>query len=268
VLLLAAVTLVVVATVQVPVWGWDDGRTLALFALAAIATALTVRRTLRNPDALIERTLFDSRPFTVSSIALFLVFVAFAAWLLVTVLFFQDQWHYSAVRAGLAIAPGPAVAAVFAINAGRFRERLGPLVPAVIGTLAMGAMGVWWLVFATSTPHYLYVLPALLLGGVASGMTQAPLYAAANTLPPDRATTGSAVLNMSRQIGSAVGVALLVALLATSTPDSLDEFRRGCVLIVLGGWGATAVIFFGLRGAEKPAVDTSRGLAAVRSRRA
>ncbi len=247
VLLLAAVTLFVVATVQVPVWGWDDWRTLALFALAAIATALTVRRTLRNPHALIERTLFDSRPFTVSSIALFLVFVAFAAWLLVTVLFFEDQWHYSAVRAGLAIAPGPAVAAVFAINAGRFRARFGPLIPAVVGTLAMGAMGVWWLVFATSTPHYLYVLPALLLGGVASGMTQAPLYAAANTLPADRATTGSAVLNMSRQIGSAVGVALLVALLATSTPDSLAEFRRGWLLIVVGGWGATAVIFFDLR---------------------
>ena len=270
VLLLAAVTLLVVATVQVPVWGWDNARTLGLFALAAIATALTVRRTLRHPHALIERTLFDSRSFTVSSIALFLVFVAFAAWLLVTVLFFQDQWHYSAVRAGLAIAPGPAVAAVFAINAGRFRARLGPVTPAVIGTLAMGAMGAWWLIFATSTPHYLYVLPALLLGGVASGMTQAPLYAAANTLPADRATTGSAVLNMSRQIGSAVGVALLVALLATSTPDSLAEFRRGWTLIVIGGWGATAVVFFGLRGGEKLGAASAAGplLAAGRGGRA
>jgi hypothetical protein len=124
----------------------------------------------------------------------------------------------------------------------------------------MGAMGAWWLIFATSTPHYLYVLPALLLGGVASGMTQAPLYAAANTLPADRATTGSAVLNMSRQIGSAVGVALLVALLATSTPDSLAEFRRGWVLIVIGGWGATAVVFFGLRGAGKPAVASAAAM--------
>ncbi len=43
VLLLAAVSLFVVATVQVPEWGWDDGRSLALFALAAIATVLTVR---------------------------------------------------------------------------------------------------------------------------------------------------------------------------------------------------------------------------------
>jgi EmrB/QacA subfamily drug resistance transporter len=248
VLLLAAVSLFVVATVQVPVWGWDDGRTLGLFALAAAAIAATVARTLLHPHALIEKTLFRSRPFTTSTIALFLVFISFAAWLLGTVLFFQDEWHYSAVRAGLAIAPGPAVAAVFAINAGRLRERLGPVLPAVLGTLAMGTMGAWWLVFATSTPHYIYVLPALLLGGLASGMTQAPLYAVANTLPADRATTGSAVLNMSRQIGSAVGVALLVALLATSTPDSLSEFRRGFVLMALAGWAATAVIAVGLGG--------------------
>jgi hypothetical protein len=44
------------------------------------------------------------------------------------------------------------------------------------------------------------------------------MFAAASTLPADRATTGSAVLNMSRQVGSAIGVALLVALTATSIP--------------------------------------------------
>jgi EmrB/QacA subfamily drug resistance transporter len=250
VLLLAAVTFFVVATVQVPVWGWDDGRTLALFALAAVATTLTVIRTVRNPYALIEKTLFRSRPFTVSTLALFLFFVSFGAWLLITVLFFQDAWHYSAFKSGLAIAPGPAVAAAFAINAGRLRKRLGAVAPAVIGGIAMGVSSIWWLVFATSDPHYIYVLPALLLGGMSSGMTQAPLYAAANTLPADRATTGSAVLNMARQIGSAVGVALLVALLATNTPDSIAEFRRGWVLMALAAWAATALIFFGLRGAR------------------
>ena len=94
------------------------------------------------------------------------------------------------------------------------------------------------------------MLPGLLIGGMSSGMTQAPLFAAANTLPADRATTGSAVLNMARQVGSAVGVALLVALLATNTPESLAEFRRGWVLMVVAAWAATAVIFFGLRGAR------------------
>lgn len=42
--------------------------------------------------------------------------------------------------------------------------------------------------------------------------------AAAGTLPPDRATTGSAVLNMSRQVGGAIGVAVLIALTAGGNP--------------------------------------------------
>ena len=44
------------------------------------------------------------------------------------------------------------------------------------------------------------------------------MFVTAGTLPPDRATTGSAVLNMSRQIGSAVGVAVLIALTANGNP--------------------------------------------------
>ncbi|HEY4277659.1 MAG TPA: MFS transporter [Conexibacter sp.] len=247
ILLFAAVTLFVVATVQGPVWGWVDPRTLALFALSAATTALTVSRSLRNPHALIERALFRSRPFTTSTIALFLSFISFAAWLLVTVLFLQDEWHYSALLAGLAIAPGPAIAAPIAVNAGRFAKRLGPVAPAVIGTLMMGAAGVLWYLLATSTPHYLYVLPATLMSGAGQALLQAPLFAAASTLPPDRATTGSAVLNMSRQIGSAVGVALLVALLATNTPNSLSEFHRGWALMALSAWAATVVIVIGSR---------------------
>lgn len=247
VLLLLSVALIVVATVQGPVWGWSDARTIGLFVLAAIATALTVLRTVRHPHALIEKSLFRSRPFTSAAIALFMVFVSFAAWLLVSVLFFEDEWHYSAVRAGIAIAPGPAFAAILAVNAGRLSKLLGRTVPAVLGTLALSGAGIWWYFLATTSPHYWYVFPSLLLSGAASGLSQAPLYAAVSTLPADRATTGSAVLNMTRQVGSAVGVAILVALLATGTPHELAEFRRGWLLMIISGLAALAAVLAGAR---------------------
>ena len=54
------------------------------------------------------------------------------------------------------------------------------------------------------------------------------MFAAASSLPPDRATTGSAVLNMSRQIGSAVGVAVLIALTGgADVPGGFDQAGRG-----------------------------------------
>ena len=105
---LASVTLLVFGTVQGPSWGWSSARTVALLTVAAVVIALTVAWTLRHPHALIERDLFTSRPFTGASIALFVFYVGFAIFLLSVVLFLQGEWHYSVVKSGLAIAPGPA----------------------------------------------------------------------------------------------------------------------------------------------------------------
>src|SRR5579863_3996393 len=63
VLLLAAVTLLVLGTVQGPAWGWGSARTILLLVVAAIAIAATAWRTVRHPHALIERDLFASRVF-------------------------------------------------------------------------------------------------------------------------------------------------------------------------------------------------------------
>jgi EmrB/QacA subfamily drug resistance transporter len=225
--LLASVTLLVLGTVQGPSWGWGSGRTIALLAVAVVVIALTVARTLRHPHALIERDLFTSRPFTGASVALFLFFIGFAIFLLSVVLFLQGEWHYSVVRSGLAIAPGPATAAVFAVNAGRIRARFGRLLPAMLGTLLMAVMAGYWMLFTGAAPDYpAAFLPGLLAGGMSAGLTQAPLFAAAGTLPPDRATTGSAVLNMARQVGSAVGVAVVVVILGPGAAHTVTEFHH------------------------------------------
>ena len=78
----------------------------------------------------------------------------------------------------------------------------------------------------------------MILGGMGAGLTQAPLFAAASALAPHRTTTGSAVLNMARQVGSAVGVALLVVLLAGRHPGVLALFHRGWILVLVAAGGA------------------------------
>jgi MFS family permease len=81
----------------------------------------------------------------------------------------------------------------------------------------------------------------MILGGIGAGLTQAPLFASAATLSAHRATTGSAVLNMARQVGSAVGVAVLVALMASQHPEQLSLFDRGWAL-QFGAAAAAAVV--------------------------
>ena len=98
---------------------------MLLLVAAVAAVAICIWRTLTHPDALIEieAALFQSAQFSSAVLALFLFFVGMAAWLLMAGLFLQNAWGYSALSSGLAIAPGPMTAAVFAVNS----ARLGPL---------------------------------------------------------------------------------------------------------------------------------------------
>jgi hypothetical protein len=85
------------------------------------------------------------------------------------------------------------------------------------------------------------MLPGLIIMGIGSGLSQAPLFAAGATLRSDRATTGSAVLNVARQIGSAIGVAVLIALTATAA-DPVAGFDRAWAVQAGVGVGASLVL--------------------------
>lgn len=231
--LLAAVALLTLFTVQGSQQGWTRLPVVVILVIGIVATVVTVWRTLRHPHALIESRLFRSREFSFASVALLLFFVAFAIWLTISVLFLEEQWHYSAVRAGLAIGPAPLTAAVFAINSGRIVAVLGRRATAVIGCLFFAAGGLFWLLCTPAHPAYAaWFLPGNILVGIGSGCTQAPLFAAASTLPADRVTTGSAMLNTARQVGSAFGIAILVALLGGIAPG-MAGYRRGWTLLVV-----------------------------------
>lgn len=231
--LLVAVTLLVLATVQGPVWGWGSVRVIVVLAGAALAAAITVSRAGGDSASVVEAALFRSREFTRATIALFLFYVAMAAWLLLTVLFLRDVWHWSAADVGLGIAPAPLMSALFALNGGRITARLGRTVPAVVGASCMALGAVFWLLNAPANSSYAtHFLPGLIVSGAGAGLTQAPLFASTTTLPKHRQSTGSAVLNTARQIGSAAGVAILVALLATPHPATLSAFHRGWALMI------------------------------------
>jgi EmrB/QacA subfamily drug resistance transporter len=230
--LLVSITLLTLGTVEGSSWGWISAREIALYVLLVIAIAVTLRRTLTHHSPLVEPALFRSRAFTAGTIALVLFFMAFAAWLLGTVLFFENTWHFSTLRAGLAIAPGPLTAAVFALNNGRLAAIFGRRPLAVAGPAILAVSCLLWLLTVTAHPDYLTgFLPGLILAGASSGLTQAPLFASTSDLPPDRATTGSAVLSMARQVGSALGVAIVVALYASANPHLLSAFQRGWIFM-------------------------------------
>ena len=206
-------------------WGWGDPRTVAALGAGVVALAAFVLHTLHARDPLIDRALFRLRPFTgASAVALFFS-AAFGAMLLSRVLWAQDVWHWSALTTGLAIAPGPLMVPLFSfVVAGRLIARFGPGVVIAAGSTIFAAGAAWWALAMGLQPDYVGdMLGGMILTGIGVGLTLPTMMATgASSLPAHSFATGSAVVNMLRQIGLAVGVALLIAILGTpSSPSAL-----------------------------------------------
>jgi EmrB/QacA subfamily drug resistance transporter len=236
-LLAAAVGLVALALVKAPGWGWDSAGFLGLLAASLACGAAMVARSRRHHSPVIELELFRSRTFSGSFAASMLYYAGFGAFVLSTVEFLTGVWHYSAVLAGLAIAPGPLMVLPFArVVAPRLAVRLGgPGRVAVIGCAVNALAQLLWLYRIQATPAYLtHLLPVQLLGGAGVGLAIPSLLGAGSaSLTPARFGTGSGILNTARQVGTVLGVAGLVAILSRmSLTDPVATFRYGVVLII------------------------------------
>jgi MFS family permease len=231
--------------VQGGVWGWGSAPLIGVLAAAGVLIALFVLHCRRSHSPLVDPSLFSSRSFTGASIVALLFSAAFGAMLLSAVLWEQGAWDWSALRTGLAIAPGPLMVPTMSfLVAGRLISRFGPALVMTLGLLAFGGGISWWALGVTVRPDYASgVLGGMILTGIGVGLTLPTMMAtAAASLPPQSFATGSAVINMLRQTGLAVGVALLVAVLGTRTGHSAG----GLAAFRVGWWVTTALAVAGI----------------------
>ena len=197
-LLAAAVGLVALALVKAPDWGWGSPAFVGVLLASLACGAAVVARSRRHHSPVIELELLRSRTFSGAFAASILYYAGFGAFVLNSVEFLTGVWHYSAVVAGLAIAPGPLMVLPFArVVAPRLGARLGgPGRVAVIGCAVNAAGQLLWLAQIQARPAYLtHLLPAQLLGGAGVGLAIPSLLAAGSAaLTPARFGTGSGIL--------------------------------------------------------------------------
>ena len=259
----------VLGLVQGGSWGWGDARTIAALTVAVASLVMFAVNCARSRNPLIARELFRLRPLVgASGVALFFM-AAFGGMLLSRVVWAQDVWHWSALSTGLAIAPGPIMVPLFAfLVAGRLIARFGsgPVIAAGCAIFAAGA--VWWALAMGLTPDYVGdMLGGMLLTGVGVGLTMPTFTAAgAASLPAHSFATGSAVINMLRQIGLAIGVATLIAVLGSPhTPlATLDTYRRASYIIagLALAAGAIGLVLLASRRSAAPAASPAPAPAA------
>jgi EmrB/QacA subfamily drug resistance transporter len=234
-LLTVAVASLVAGIVEGPDWGWTSGRIIGAFALAALTGAGLVVRSLRHPNPIIEPAVIRHRAVALADLSSLAFFGGFGAMVLGGVLLLTGVWHESVLRAGFMIAPGPLLAGLTAFPGGLLGARVGHRVVGTLGSLFFAAGGVWWITHVNAVPDWTGAyLPGSLLGGFGVGLMLPSLGGAATApLPPQRFATGSALYAMSRQIGIALGVACLVAILGSATgAPAVTAFHHAWVFMV------------------------------------
>jgi EmrB/QacA subfamily drug resistance transporter len=229
-LLSGALAALVLAISQGPSWGWSSGQVIGSFVGSLILGGVFLYRSSRHREPVLDLHLFAERSFSVANAATFLYAMGFFAVLLGNILFLTSVWHYSILRAGLAVTPGPLVVAVVAGPAGRLARTYGFRRVLLVG-FAVFTFGLGWFALRVGLrPEYLAVwLPGTLIIGLGIGLTFQVLSAAAvSSLHPQRFAVGSAVNQTARQVGGAVGVAILVVILGAphSVTAALSSFHH------------------------------------------
>ncbi|HEY4168312.1 MAG TPA: MFS transporter [Reyranella sp.] len=228
-LVTAGVALLTFGLVKANDWGWASLGVVAGFAGGVALLCIFAAHCLRAANPLVEPQLFASRAFTGASLIMAPFAVTFGAMLLSLVLWEQGVWGWSALETGLAIAPGPFLVPVTSLLvAGRLIQRLGAAPVIVLGLGFFSAGCIMWAVMIGLTPSLPAAIVGIVMTGIGVGLTLPTLMGtAAGSLPPSSFATGSGVVNMIRQTGMAIGVALLVALIGgAGTPaERLQVFH-------------------------------------------
>ena len=210
-----AIAGLVLAFHEGPEHGWGEPLTLFGIAAAVVGAALFVWWELRHPAPLLDVRLFKNRALASGSSNLLIVFAVMFGLFLVLVQFLQAVLGYSALRAAAGLLPMAALLMPLSSVAPRLVKRTGTRRLLILGTTIVTG----GLVAAATLPSieggYLSVLPALMLIGMGMGLVMTPsTVAITESLPAEKQGVASALNDTVREVGGAVGVALLGSVLS------------------------------------------------------
>jgi EmrB/QacA subfamily drug resistance transporter len=202
--------------IEGPAQGWTDPTVIGAFVIAGVFLTSLVLWELHTPYPLLEMTFFKNPRFSAASIAITLVFFAMFGSLFFLSQYLQFVLGYDAFEAGLALLPVAISLMIAAPVSARLVAWVGTKIVVAAG-LVIVAAGMVLMSFAGVDSGYGLIAGVLVTIGIGMGLAMAPATdSIMGSLPPERAGVGSAMNDTTREIGGALGVAVLGSITAAS----------------------------------------------------
>lgn len=218
---IAGLTALLYGIIEAPENGWTDGTILTAFGAAAVLLLAFVTWERRTRHPMLHIAFFRDRRFSAASVAITLIFFALFGSIFVLTQHLQFVLGYTALEAGVRIAPF-ATLVIAAPIAARVVERVGTKAVVAAGLTIAGA-GLAVIANVEAADGYGAIGWSLALVGIGMGATMAPATdSIMGSLPLAKAGVGSAMNDTTRMVGGALGVAVIGSALSSSYGSAVE----------------------------------------------
>jgi EmrB/QacA subfamily drug resistance transporter len=224
---LVGLAALVFAIIEGPDQGWTSAITVGTFALSALSLVSFVVWELRNPEPMLDMRLFRLPGFRSGTLAITTQFFASFGFFYIVLQYLQYIAGRSPLQAAVALLPLPVVLIPVARTAPRLADRFGLNRVVALG-LTLSASGMLMMTTLDIEFVYWHLVVGLVLFAAGMGLAGTPsTTAVVASLPPSKQGVGSAVNDTSRELGSALGIAILGTIVNGAYRSGLTDAVAG-----------------------------------------
>ena len=203
------------ALIEANSYGWTDPVIIGLFVLSAVSIVAFVLLERHQRSPLLDLSLFRSSTFAGANVVALLTTLAMFGVFFFMSIYMQNILGYSATKTGAAFLPMTILIILIAPVAGKSSDRIGSRALMTTGMLLLATSLVLFSRLGLDS-RFWDILPGLILGGFGIALVMTPMTAAAlGSVPVEKSGVGSGVLNTFRQVGGALGIAVMGAIVAS-----------------------------------------------------
>ncbi|MET0920147.1 MAG: MFS transporter [Acidimicrobiia bacterium] len=220
---IAGLSALVYGIIEAPDHGWGSTQTLLTFAAAIVILGGFIAWEFHTKEPMLDLRFFCNPRFTAATTTITLVFFAMFGTYFIIAQYMQFVRGYSPLSTGVRMLPWAIAYMVSTTQSAKLVERFGQRRVVSIGLLVAGASLALMSLSTTTSPYWFFAI-ALMIQAAGMGVTTAPSTGAImRALPLHKAGVGSAVNDTTRELGGALGVAVLGSLVASGFRSSLGN---------------------------------------------